>query len=278
MNQTPSPTAHDLLDWDDAFQNAAYIPGAEDFPPRWDKAAAAFRASVATRDGRSVVDLPYGPGSRQVLDLFEPPTAPRGTLVFVHGGYWHKFDKSTWSHMAGGALALGFAAALPSYTLAPEARLSDIAAEIAWALATIAARVPGPLHLAGHSAGGHLVTRLIAGDAPLDAATSARIASVLSISGLHDLRPLMATQMNEVLRLDAQEARRESPALQAKRLDVPVTAWVGAGERPEFLRQTRLLAEAWGARDVYQPGKHHFDVIEDLASPESPLIRAALSL
>ena len=44
--------------------------------------------------------------------------------MFVHGGYWLRFDRDMWSHLAAGAVARGWACAIPSYTLAPEARIS----------------------------------------------------------------------------------------------------------------------------------------------------------
>ena len=133
--------------------------------------------------------------------------------------------------------------------------------------------------LAGHSAGGHLVTRMITGAAP---ALTDRIRNVVSISGLHDLRPLMKTGMNGDLRLDAAEAAAESPALLTPAGNATVTAWVGADERPEFLRQSALLANIWAGlgietRLVEALGKHHFDVIDALGDPESALCDALLS-
>jgi hypothetical protein len=118
-------------------------------------------------------------------------------------------------------------------------------------------------------------------DAPLPAEVAARVEHTVSISGLHDLRPLLRTRLNDALRLDAQEAIAESPALAVPREGVRITAWVGKAERPEFLRQNALLANIWaglGARTaaVEEPGRHHFDVIDGLADPDSPLLRAVL--
>ena len=87
--------------------------------------------------------------------------------MFVHGGYWKAFDKSTWSHLAHGAVARGWAMALPSYTLAPDATLAQMTAQIARAIAAARAEVPGPVRLAGHSAGGHLVARMLCADSPI---------------------------------------------------------------------------------------------------------------
>ena len=106
-----------------------------------------------------------------------------------------------------------------------------------------------------------------------------RRGGTVSISGVHDLRPLLRTRLNDALRLDAGQARAESPALLEPREGVRLTAWVGAGERPEFIRQNALLANVWtglGAltRAVEEPGRHHFDVIDGLTQPESSLTEA----
>ncbi|MEM1431962.1 MAG: alpha/beta hydrolase fold domain-containing protein [Pseudomonadota bacterium] len=170
---------------------------------------------------------------------------------------------------------------MPSYTLAPEARIGAMSRQIARAVEVAAERVGGPIRLAGHSAGGHLAMRMICADDLLGASVFARVQSVLSISGLHDLRPLMQTAMNGTLQLDEAEALAESPALLRPRADVPVTAWVGGGERPEFLRQARLLATMWEgldtrARAVVDDDHHHFSVIEGLRSGESAITAALL--
>ncbi len=104
---------------------------------------------------------------------------------------------------------------MPSYTLAPGARIADITRQVARAVEAAAAEVAGPVRLAGHSAGGHLVARLLQPDVPLGVA--GRIAACLPISPLSDLRPLIETSMNADLRLDLDEALAESPALPRSR-------------------------------------------------------------
>lgn len=262
-----------MIDWEDAFVNRAYIAGAEGYPKGWAAKAQAFRDRA-----HGELDLPYGAHPRERLDLFRPAGDAKGLVVFVHGGYWLHFDKSFWSHLAAGALAQGWAVALPGYTLAPEATIPEITAQIGTAVDHAAGLVGRPIRLAGHSAGGHLVTRMICDDSPLAPETRARIARVVSISGLHDLRPLLETQMNDQLRLTPETAALESPALHAPLPGIPVTAWVGGNERPEFLRQSALLREAWAGVDLeVAKGRHHFDVIDDLCKADSALTEVLLS-
>ncbi|WP_069298401.1 alpha/beta hydrolase [Neptunicoccus sediminis] len=266
-----------MIDWNDAFANGAYIDDAARYLEQWPKSAAAFRA---TRNG-ATLDRAYGPEPRNLFDLFHPDGPSKGTVIFVHGGYWHQLDKNYWSHLAAGPLAQGWSVAFPGYTLAPQARISKITQEIAAAVTAIAAITTGPLRLTGHSAGGHLVSRMNCTNSGLSPAVQSRIAHTISISGLHDLRPLVETDMNDTLKLDKSEAESESPALLDARSDCSITFWVGAAERPEFLRQNRLIAEKWSragikATDVYAPDQHHFSVIAPLSEPDSPLTRALL--
>jgi acetyl esterase/lipase len=270
----------DTAYWDDAYTNSAYIPGGSGYADKWASEAAQFREAMTKRK-RALLDQPYGSRSRERFDLFLPEAQPRGLFVFVHGGYWMQFDKSSWSHLASGALDRGWAVALPSYTLCPEVRVSEITRQIAQAIATISDRVAGPVMLAGHSAGGHLVSRMGCAESPLPDAVRPRIRHIVSISGLHDLRPLMRTSMNQTLRLDEAEAMRESPALLRPMTGARVTCWVGSAERPEFLRQNALLANIWtglGARmaEHQAKGRHHFDVIEELTDSGSPLTSTLL--
>ena len=267
------------IDWDDAFANGAYIENGMSYPPLWAVRAAAFRAQA----DRTETDILYGEHPREKLDLFFPSNAPCGLVVFVHGGYWLNFDKSSWSDLAEGALGNGWAVAMPSYTLAPEARIENITHQVGRAIARAAEQVAGPIRLAGHSAGGHLVTRMVCDDSPLLPALLERIEGLVSISGLHDLRPLQMTTMNQQLHLTPKSAALESAVLHRPAGRAQVVCWVGGAERPEFLRQSALLVETWGRAGaktqlVVDPGKHHFDVIEGLKDPQSDMIRTLLGL
>lgn len=265
-----------MKDWSRAYDNVAAVEGAAAYPARWAAAAEAFRAAAPAG---ARIDLAYGDHDRERFDLFAPedPTS-RGLMVIIHGGYWRRFDKNLFSHLALGPLAHGWSVAAPSYPLAPEARIGDVVRSVGAAVATAAKLVDGPIRLVGHSAGGHLATRMICRDAPLPDTVQARIEHVVSISGVHDLRPLLKTDVNVDLKLDLVEARAESPALLEPVDGAQVTCWVGADELPEFLRQNELLTMAWRGFDVAissieELSRHHFNVILGLSEPDSPLAR-----
>lgn len=257
--------AADWLDPERAYWNGAFIPGSKDLPARWTEEATAFRAALGPR---ADLGLAYGQAERQRFDLFRPEGPARGLLVFVHGGYWLDFDRSSWSHLAAGALARGWAVAMPSYTLAPAARIGAMTAEVAAAVRAAAARVAGPVVVTGHSAGGHLAARMGCEDGP------AGVARVVPISALAELEPIRATEMQDRLRLDAAEIAAESPA--RRRLVTQAHVWVGGAERPAFLWQARVLSEAWACPWTVEPGRHHFDVIEGLKDPGSALVETCL--
>ena len=264
---------------DDEYANAPYIQDSDGFIENWPRLAQSFRDTTQFQ-----LDIPYGPGERQVFDLFEPKGTSKGLMIFVHGGYWMRFDKSMWSHLATGGVSAGYTVAMPSYTLCPETSISKITLEVGQAITKIASMVEGPIYLSGHSAGGHLVSRMICRDTPLAPPVLDRIINVISISGVHDLRPLVeTTEINSSLHLDMDEACAESPALL---LPIPeikgsFTCWVGADERPEFVRQNALLANVWTGYGipticVEEANRHHFDIIEGLMDTEHGLMKALL--
>lgn len=254
-------------DPDRDYTNGAFIPDAATYPQRWSDAAAGFRTSLGTQ---ARLDLAYGPSPAERLDLFLPKGNPKGVVVFVHGGYWHLFGKSHWSHLAAGPLARGYAVAMPGYTLAPAARIAQMTAEIARACAFVRSHVDGPVVVTGHSAGGHLSARMGCADQTVD------VARVVPISPLSELGPLMATGMNATLKIEADEAAAESPARHRLRDGVSAHVWVGASERPAFLMQARILSEEWSCPWTAEPAHNHFSVIEGLTDPDSPLCKVLL--
>lgn len=267
-----------MRDWDDEFANMAHVPGSDKLQAYWAAEGLAYRDQLT-----SIKNVPYGSHPREYLDLVMPDTSPKGLVVFVHGGYWMRTSPSDWTQLAEGARAQGWAFALPGYTLAPEASIAHITTQVTNAITIAASQVSGPIILTGHSAGGHLVARMMCTDSALPESVLARVKHCLPISGVFDLRPLLLTTMNETLQLDDAQAIAASPVLHRPCHDARLTFWVGAAERPEFLRQNKLMATMWdglGARvaQFEDPGKHHFSVIEALREPTSPLTTALLDV
>lgn len=262
-------------DPEDAYENRLHIPNADRHLANWPVDAAAFR----DHHQNSERDLAYGTGARTSYDLFLPAggiDAAKGIVGVIHGGYWVALSKDDFSHLAAGPLARDWAVAMIGYTLAPQARISDITAEITAATNTVAKLGNGPLRLAGHSAGGHLVARMMCRDVSLLDQTAQRLDRAVSVSGLHDLRPLRRLAKNETWRLDDAEVAAESPVMQMPREGIELACIAGAAERPEFIRQNALLPLAWQGLGVSAysrllAGNHHFSVIDHLADMDSDL-------
>ena len=223
------------------YDNRALVTDHPAIIEGWRRDAAAYRA-VARAD----FDITYGANPRNRFDLFHPASRSSGALVvFIHGGYWRSFDKSVFSHMARGVVAQGLSAAVPSYTLCPEAGVPEIIDELRQCCLNLHRLSGRPLVVAGHSAGGHLAACMAATDWTQFGAPPDLVAAGLSVSGLFDLRPLLVTPANDDIRLTPVTATVASPLLWPVPHRMRFESWVGADESPEFLRQSKTLAAAW---------------------------------
>jgi arylformamidase len=237
-------------------------------------AARVARSDVFRKTHAGRIDLRYGVGARQRLDVFACGAAGAPTLVFIHGGYWQQNDKEPFAFLGDGLLPAGFNLAVVEYTLAPAARMDAIVAEIrasvAWVIdhAKVLGGDPRRVFVSGHSAGGHLTAM---------AMTDPRVAGGLAISGIYDLEPIRLNYLNEKLGLDTAEAQRNSPLVHLPARAAPLIVTVGLGELPELIRQSEEFATAWQKRGLpgrYVPvaGHDHFSILDELARPEGKLV------
>lgn len=267
------------------YNNRAAVAEHPVWLERWTRESA---AAYAVADVRR--DLRYGEGPKETLDLFVPPQAARATFAFIHGGYWRALDKSDFGFVAPAFLAQRIAVANINYDLCPGVTVAQIVDEIRRAVAWLAREgprhgAPAPLVIAGHSAGGHVVAMMYVTDWRAHGFSSPPFHAGVSLSGVHDLAPIPLFSFNCDIRLDDAEAHRMSPLDCTPTVAVPLLAAVGAGETSEFVRQTRLLWDAWPAQrppgaagPLIIAGKHHFSIVSDYADAASVLTRATLAL
>jgi acetyl esterase/lipase len=236
-------------------------------------------ASQAARASPSAcLDRRYGPEPRNLVDLFPAADPGAPCLVFLHGGYWQMNSKESFGCLGDGVRAHGWSAAVPSYTLAPEAPLSRIVGEIEALLDWLHADgrvygIAGPVIVAGWSAGGHLAAMAL---------RHHHVAAGLSISGLHELAPLRDIYLNERLRLSDAEVALLSP-LRLPVVPKPLAVAYGDAELPALIlsstafHSARLAAGAPGPLLALE-GCNHFTILEELRRPDGRLTAAALSL
>jgi arylformamidase len=267
------------------YNNRAAVPE----HPYWFEQFAA-RSKAAVDALRPMQDLRYGGGPKETLDLFVPSERARGTLMFIHGGYWRALDKSEHAFVAPPFVAAGYAVANVNYDLCPDVTIAHIVDETRRAVEWVAREgpkhgAPAPLVIAGHSAGGHLAAMMYVTDWRARGFAAPPFAGAVSLSGVHDLTPLVLYSLNTDFRLDDAEARRLSPVHAEPQTAAPLLVAVGADETTEFVRQSQLMWDAWprnrpaGMQSILAiPQRHHFNVVLDYTDPASALTRATLAL
>jgi arylformamidase len=268
------------IDYEAEYNNRARVPEHPAIIEGWARDAAAYRGANPPQP------IAYGPSERQFIDLFHPavPDHEAKTVLFVHGGYWQNLAPSSFSHMTRGLNAHGVAVAIAGYDLCPQVRVGDIVEQVRAACRELA-RFEKHLVVAGHSAGGHLTACMVATNWPaVDEKLPAGFVSAgYAISGLFELKPLVPTSINKALGMDEAEAELLSPLSWAPPAGLVLDAVVGGEESAEYLRQSRTIAERWGAAGVrtrYEavPGANHFTVIAPLADPHSAMTRRVAEL
>lgn len=223
------------------------------------------------------VGVRYGDDPREAYDLF--PGAPGSPLViFIHGGYWQSLSRERFSFVAPPLLKAGFSVALPSYPLAPSAKLPLIVEAVDRAVDSIIEKLKS-LRIAcdswivsGHSAGGHLA---------LLAALKSRsvpLAGVVAISPICDLQVLRKTSLDKALSITQAEVETLSP-MRLAIPTAPVRLFVGAEETTGFLGQsasykTRMISVGGDCHSEQLTGLNHYTIPLEMLRPKSLLISA----
>jgi arylformamidase len=266
---------------DAQYNLRAAVPEHLTYFARYERDSAALRARWPAK-----LDLTYGPTPRQAIDLFLPHGATAAPiLAFIHGGYWQSRDRKDFSLVAGPWLERGVAVALLGYDLAPTVRMDSIVAQVRAGLTWFYRQAPEHgcdptrLHVAGHSAGGHLATVTLMTDWASLGLPDNMIRGVCAISGVFDLEPIRLCYLNEVVGLDPDEAHRNSPLHQPLHGRCPVIVAVGELETRAFHEQSRAFAarlerDGWQCQLLVQPAVDHFGIILSMGDAHSPVVQA----
>ena len=224
------------------------------------------------------LDLKYGPRERNTWDLFPAKDANAPCLVFIHGGYWQRNRAAEFASLIGGVYAHGWSAALPGYTLAPDASLTEIVAEIDAALDWLAAKgtghgITGKVVLSGWSAGGHLTAMCLG---------HPRVSAGLAVSGLFEMGPIRDTNLNDKLKLTEDELVKLSP-LRLPMVNKPLAITYGTAELPPLVGDSRELHQVRAAQHLPGPlipvaGADHFTITHELRDADGVLTKQLMLL
>jgi acetyl esterase/lipase len=259
------------LDWrkmsrdeiDRGLNNGAAVAASADTVADWERRSALLRQKYPQH-----LDLRYGPRERNRIDFLKV-AGKATTLLFIHGGYWQHRAKEVFTVVAEGAMAHGINVALIGYTLAPDATLDEIVAEIHAGIDFLAGQLPalgaapGGIVVSGWSAGGHLTSMAL---------SNRHVRAGVAISGIYDLEPIRHSYLNDKLRLDEAMSRRNSPMMQPGGPPKPLSLVVGSAELPLLRKQTADFAghrARHGLPVSYEeiPGADHFTIMNEMIAP-----------
>ncbi len=240
------------------------------------------------------LNVPFGPTLAEHLDLYPAPGTEPGdggtatVLVYVHGGYWRSRTSKEFGFVARGPASKDVATVIVNYALCPYVTMDEIVrqsrAAVTWAYKNAASFGGDPerIHVAGHSAGGHLTAMLLTTDWEGDYGLPTDIIKgACAISGLFDLAPFPYTFAQPKLQLTWEQVLRNSPILHVPDTAPPLLLAYGEGETAELKRQSEDFLAAWQAKSLDAdllplPGKNHYDVIDGFLDAGSPLCSALL--
>jgi arylformamidase len=255
--------AMDRVRLDAGLNNGAAVPNSPAINTAWEQRSAAMKVKYPAH-----LDCLYGPRERNKFDFLK--AAEGGpTLLLIHGGYWQMRSKDLITCFAAGPMAHGINVAVVGYTLAPEATLDDIVAELRASVDALVKQLPAlggdpnRIIVSGWSAGGHLTATTLAHPA---------VKGGVAISGIYDLEPIRHSYLNDKLKLDEEMSRRQSPLMVQGGPDKPLALVVGNAELPILRKQTADMAAhraTYGLPVIYQeiPGADHFTIMEEMESP-----------
>ena len=267
---------YDQAALDRQYNNRLHVPEFATYLDKWESLS-----SQTEKEGPVIKNIAYGKLPREQLDIYPSSQPFSKTLIFIHGGYWHKLDKASFQFIAKALGAYGVTTVLINYPLAPSVSIDQISAScreaVHWLYQNISAYNgdPGELYIAGHSAGGHLAVMLLATDWSDFNLPSDVIKGVFAISGLYNLIPIRLSDINLVLNMDTETAVRNSPVQLLPASQCPLVIVVGSNETDEFLDQSKELYKCWKERipvEILQmQGFNHYSIVDTMLDTKSSL-------
>ena len=247
----------------------------------------AVRSQKYRSEGNASYDIAYGGDPRETLDLFYSGVNSAPLLIYFHGGYWQRGNKSIYSFIAQPFVEHGVDVAVVGYPLCPQVSLTSLVDSVRQSLMFLFNKASElkinreRFNLCGNSAGGHLVAMMMATrwheidpELPDDL-----VKFGAPISSLYQLEPLCHTSLNEAIGLDVHEAKANSPQFLSPVNDAPILAAFGGAETSVFSTQADAYIQQWQNRSRtiekhIEPDADHFDIIDRLGNSESKIFKA----
>jgi arylformamidase len=255
-----------------------------DLMESWAARSASYR-TVAD----AALDQPYGDDPREKIDIFYCVANDAPLLIYLHGGYWQRGDKSIYSFIARSFVEQDIDVAIVGYPLCPQVSLTELVDSVRKAIIFLFNNASSlkidrdRFNICGNSAGGHLVTMMMSTHwSDIDSGLPNELIKFgVPISGLYDLEPLRYTTLNEAVRLGTEEAKTNSPRFSKPVSSAPILAAVGGAETPVFFTQMDGLIQSWQSKECVieqhvEDNADHFDVIECLGDSASELFQNIL--
>jgi arylformamidase len=262
------------------YNNSELVPHHQQYYDQWN------RLNQNIVEGYTMIsDIPYGPGLNQKLDIYPTRTKDAPTMIFIHGGYWQRMDKSDFRFIAQAFVPHGINTVIIGYPLAPVVSFDDIIDSVRSALTWIHHNIsgyggdPDTLYLCGHSAGGHLATTMMTTRyAPHDIV----LQGICALSGLYNLIPIQRSHVNGPIGMDADTAIRCSP-IEYFPKNTPLSLVVGGDESDEYHCQMNDLSSKWtpyhsDLKTLVLPGANHFSILSELLNTESLLFKECMKM
>jgi arylformamidase len=247
---------------DDQYEQRVWVPHADEIIRRYGEKSNLVREKL----GEPRVER-YGPTPPETLDIYG---SGRIAFVFVHGGAWKRQSSREQAFPAEPIIAAGAAYVALNFANLPSVTLPEMAGQVCRGIQWVHDNLSKEVVLFGHSSGGHL------GGVALTKIPT--IKAALLVSGIYDLLPVRLSARNDYVRLDERLEHEYSPIRHIERIKCPVTVAWAEKESRDFYRQSQAFAEKLGAPALIGEGLNHFEIVETLADPLSPLGRAALNM